>query len=110
MRAAVLEASASGLTMTAADASAVKTFVDTAAQYASAAMTTPGSIGRVPQGFLSFSVPVNYASVTNVTVRLRVNGSSTVAASLSLGKPTADVYGVVIADVSALYAGQPADN
>jgi hypothetical protein len=110
MVAGVQAASASGLSMTPADAVAVKSYVDGAYAYAASAIVSPASVGRVPAGWIAFTAPAVLTGITNYTVRLRIANSPTVIGTLSLGLPTPDAYGVITADCTALFTGRAADN
>lgn len=61
-------------------------------------------------GETAFNASPDHASVTNYTARLRVSGNSTVVATQSLGVPTPDGNGVIIVDLTTLFAGRTAGN
>src|SRR5690349_16180993 len=55
----------------------------------------------------AFVASPDQAVVTDYTARLRVYGTSTVIATLSLGVPTPDGNGVIVTDITSLLSGQP---
>jgi hypothetical protein len=108
MAAAVLTANGEGISTSQANAATLKTRIKTAYDNALIAIFTPWLGGGVSAGFLSFTKSEDHASVTNYTAQLRLSGSATVVDTLSLGVPTPNTYGVIVADLTALFSGKSA--
>lgn len=61
-------------------------------------------------GFVAFVASPDHASVTNYTARIRVSGSATITTTQSLGVPTPDGNGVIVADLVATLSALAAGN
>ena len=61
-------------------------------------------------GEVAFTASPDQAVITDYTARLRVWGNATVIDTLSLGVPTPDGNGIIIADLTSLFAGKAAGN